>query len=193
VGVFLNLSQDHLERHPSLEAYRDAKLRLFARQGAGDTAVLNADDPALAEAAVPARRVFFSLEGPADAWLDGSQLRLGGEPILPAAELGISGRHNVANALAAVLAARELGVDAATAAGVLRDFRGLPHRHRTVLEAGGVRWVDDSKATNVGATLAALGGYPDCSVHLILGGLGKGQDVRRAGRRRGAGGPPPST
>ena len=190
VGIFLNLSQDHLERHPSLAAYRDAKMRLFARQGKADAAVFNADDPALAGADVPARRLFFSLERRAEGWLDRGILRLGEEAVLPAGEMGISGLHNVANALAAALAARELGVAAESAARTLRRFSGLAHRHATVLDADGVRWVDDSKATNVGATLAGLRGYPDGSVHLILGGLGKGQDfaalageVRRAVRR----------
>jgi len=190
VAVFLNLSEDHLERHPGLDAYRDAKLRLFARQGPRDTAVLNLDDPHVAGLRVPGRTVFFSVKKPADAWLDGSMLRLGDEPLLGEEELGIPGRHNVANALAAALAARELGADRDAIAAALRRFEGLPHRHVTVFEARGVRWIDDSKATNVGATLAALGGYPPHSVHLILGGLGKGQDfsilapeVQRTARR----------
>ncbi len=190
VALLLNLSQDHLERHPTMEAYLEAKLRLFARQGPGDAAVLSGDDPRVAAAPVRARRLLFSLEHPADAWLDGDILRLGGAELLPASELPLAGRHNAANALAAALAARELGAPVEALAPALATFRGLPHRHVTVHEAGGVRWVDDSKATNVGATLAALSGYPEGTVHLILGGLAKGQDfaplvpaVRRAARR----------
>ena len=86
------------------------------------------------------------------------------------------GIHNLANALAATLAAAALGATPAAMAATLSTFDGLPHRHRTVHTAEGVRWVDDSKATNVGATLAALRGYPDHSLHLILGGQAKGQD-----------------
>ncbi len=190
VAVFLNLSEDHLERHPGLEAYRDAKLQLFARQRADGIAVLNRDDPWVAGVEVPGRRRVFSLERRADAWLDGRTLRLGDEPLLDEEDLKISGRHNVANVLAAALAAAALGAGGDAIVSAARRFEGLPHRHVTVCEADGVRWVDDSKATNIGAAVAALGGYPERSVHLILGGLGKGQDfstlvpeVRRAVRR----------
>ena len=176
VGVFLNLSQDHLERHPSLAAYRDAKLRTFARQGPGDALVFNADDPLVAGIETAARALPFSLAGRAAGWLDGETLRLGEAPLLAAGRVRLAGRHNLANALAAALAARELGATKRAARSVLQSFAGLPHRHATVHKAAGVRWVDDSKATNVGATAAALGGYPDGTVHLILGGLGKGQD-----------------
>jgi len=187
VGVFLNLSQDHLERHPDMASYRDAKQRLFAFQGSSDVAVLNADDEQVVHTPTAARRRSFSLEGPADAWLDGGSLVLDGEAFLGRPDLALSGVHNIANALAATLAAVELGGTTEAAAAVLGRFAGLDHRHLTIHEAEGVRWVDDSKATNVGAALAALRGYPDQSVHLILGGLGKGQDfsvmvpeVRRA-------------
>jgi UDP-N-acetylmuramoylalanine--D-glutamate ligase len=187
VAVFLNLSQDHLERHASLDAYLAAKRRLFAFQGAVDVAVLNADDPAAAATAGAARRRFFSLCGAADACLADGRLVLDGEPLLAASELRLSGLHNVANGLAAALAAQALGAPRAALAAGLAGFEGLAHRHRTVHAAGGVVWIDDSKATNVGATLAALGGYPEGSVHLILGGQAKGQDfsplaaeVRRA-------------
>ncbi len=187
VAVFLNLSQDHLERHASLDAYLAAKRRLFAFQGAADVAVLNADDPAAAATAGAARRRFFSLSGAADAWLADGRLMLDGEPLLAASELRLAGLHNVANGLAAALAAQALGAPRPALAAGLAGFAGLAHRHRTVHVAGGVAWIDDSKATNVGATLAALGGYPEGSVHLILGGQAKGQDfsplaaeVRRA-------------
>jgi UDP-N-acetylmuramoylalanine--D-glutamate ligase len=186
-SVFLNLSQDHLERHPDLETYLAAKRRLFAFQSARDVAVLNADDPVVAATSTAARRRLFSISGPADACLAGDALMLDGEPLLAVGGLRLSGRHNLANAAAAVLAASALGASRSAMAEALRSFAGLAHRHRTVHTADGVAWVDDSKATNVGATLAALGGYPDCSVHLILGGQAKGQDfsplaseVRRA-------------
>ncbi len=175
-GVFLNLSQDHLERHPTLSAYLAAKQRLFAFQRPDDAAVVNADDPLVAAMPLGSERLEFSLERPARAWLDGATLVLDDRPICDAGDVAMSGRHNLANALAAALAAHRLGADHAAIARTLAGFAGLVHRHRTVAETAGVRWVDDSKATNVGATLAGLTGYPARSVHLILGGQGKGQD-----------------
>ena len=176
VALFLNLSQDHLERHADMASYLAAKQRLFAFQQVGDVAVLNADDPAVAMTPTAARRRLFSIERPADAWLDGMRLVLDGATFTERAHVALGGLHNVANSLAAALAATELGATPEAAARVLREFRGLDHRHLTVHQAEGVTWVDDSKATNVGATLAALRGYPDRSVHLILGGQAKGQD-----------------
>jgi len=176
VGVFLNLSQDHLERHPDMASYLAAKQRLFAFQTAADAAVLNGDDEAVAVTPTPARRFLFSLHRPLDAWLAGDRLMMGEEELIPRDRVGLVGIHNVANGLAAALAAGEAGADRAAIVRVLESFQGLEHRHRIVCSSGGVRWVDDSKATNVGATLAALRGYPERSVHLILGGLGKGQD-----------------
>jgi UDP-N-acetylmuramoylalanine--D-glutamate ligase len=190
VGVFLNLSQDHLERHADATEYLAAKRKIFAFQGEGDAAVLNADDPAVAGTQTRSRRLMFSVEGPADAWLDGTRLRLGEEIVTDRDRIKLSGIHNLANGLAAALAARELGASTEAITESLQGFRGLEHRHLTVHESAGVRWVDDSKATNVGATIAALRGYPDHSVHLILGGQAKGQDfaimvqeVRRAAAR----------
>jgi UDP-N-acetylmuramoylalanine--D-glutamate ligase len=190
VGVFLNLSQDHLERHADRAEYLAAKRRMFAFQEEGDAAVLNADDSAVAETPTRARRLMFSLERPAEAWLDGTALRLGEELITDRARITLAGIHNIANGLAAALAARELGSTNEAIARTLENFQGLQHRHLTVHESAGVRWVDDSKATNVGATIAALRGYPDRSVHLILGGQAKGQDfsvmvqeLRRAAAR----------
>jgi UDP-N-acetylmuramoylalanine--D-glutamate ligase len=175
-AVFLNLSQDHLERHPDIDSYFAAKERLFAFQSDSDVAVLNADDPMVAATRTAARKRSFSVTGPADACLDGDELVLDGEAIMKKSELRLSGIHNLANALAAALAAAALGSPLTAMAAALNTFDGLEHRHRTVHTADGVRWIDDSKATNVGATLAALRGYPDRSLHLILGGQGKGQD-----------------
>lgn len=176
VGILLNLSQDHLERHATMEAYAAAKHRLFSRQTEADWAVLNLDDPLAAATPTAARRRLFSLAEAAHGCLEGNTLMVEDAPLMDASELPVGGRHNLANALAAALAARALGVERAAIRRALASFEGLPHRHRTVAEAGGVRWVDDSKATNVGAAMAALEGYPEGSVHLILGGLSKGQD-----------------
>jgi len=176
VGVLLNLSQDHLERHPGFEDYVAAKARLFANQGPDDLAVLNADDPRVAELECPGRRHYFSLTQPADACLGGESLLLGGRTLMTRNEIRIRGPHNIANALAAALAARELGADFSGISSALRDFEGLPHRHQLVYEHGGVTWINDSKATNVGSTLSAIQAYPQKSIHLILGGLAKNQD-----------------
>jgi UDP-N-acetylmuramoylalanine--D-glutamate ligase len=175
-AVFLNISQDHLERHHGMASYLAAKRKLFAFQAGSDAAILNADDHEVASTTTRAGRLMFSVEREADAWLDGTRLVVDGEAFADRSRVALNGIHNVANALAAVLAARELGAELGPAAEVLESFRGLHHRHLTVYESGGVSWVDDSKATNVGATLAALRGYPDGSVHLILGGQAKGQD-----------------
>jgi len=179
VGVLLNLSADHLDRHAGIHAYLALKARLFARQGPGDVAVLNRDDAMVAGLRVPASRATFSLhDRSADAHLAGSELVLDGASLLPRAELPLLGDHNVANALAASLAAVRAGVGREAVAAALRRFTGLPHRHQVVAEGHGVRWVDDSKGTNIGATAAGLAGYPAGTIHLILGGLGKGQDFR---------------
>ena len=187
VAVFLNLSQDHLERHTDLEDYLAAKRRLFAYQRDNDTAVLNADDPASAATETAALRRRFSLEHQADAWLDGDRLLVDGLELLTAERVRLSGAHNLSNILAAALASMAVGASAEAVASAAASFEGLEHRHRTVHEIAGVRWIDDSKATNIGATLAALRGYPAGSLHLILGGQAKGQDfgvladeVRRA-------------
>jgi UDP-N-acetylmuramoylalanine--D-glutamate ligase len=178
-ALLLNVSPDHLDRHRSLAAYLALKARIFAAQSADDFAILNADDPALVGLAVPSRTVRFSLvDSTAAAHLASDTLVLDGSPLLPRAELPLLGDHNVANALAAALAAARMGASPAAIATALRSFRGLPHRHLVVAEARGVRFVDDSKGTNIGATAAGLAGYPSGSVHLILGGLGKGQDFR---------------
>ncbi len=178
-ALLLNLSPDHLDRHATIGAYLALKARIFAAQTADDFAVLNADDPALAGLAVASRIERFSLrDRSAAAHLAGDTLVLDGAPLLPRTELPLLGDHNVANALAAALAAARMGAAPAAIAAALRAFSGLPHRHRVVAEVRGVRFVDDSKGTNIGATAAGLAGYPPGSIHLVLGGLGKGQNFR---------------
>ncbi len=179
VAVFLNFSPDHLDRHGSLEAYLQAKAKIFAFQTVRDHAVVNADDPTVAQLPVPSQRHTFSLtDRTAEAHLDGTYLMLRKQVLVPCQAVPLLGLHNVSNALAAALACSCLGVGREAIAAGLRSFRGLPHRHELVAELGGVRFVDDSKGTNVGAVIAGLAGYPDGRVHLILGGLGKGQDFR---------------
>ncbi|HPC83517.1 MAG TPA: UDP-N-acetylmuramoyl-L-alanine--D-glutamate ligase [Thermoanaerobaculaceae bacterium] len=179
VGALLNLSPDHLDRHATTASYLAAKARLFARQRPDDWAVLNRDDAPLRGLSTPSQQVFFSLtDRTAEAHLAGGELVLDGVPLLPRGELPLLGDHNVANALAAALAAARMGVPPDAIAKALASFSGLPHRHQQVAAARGVRFVDDSKGTNIGATAAGLAGYPPGSIHLILGGLGKGQNFR---------------
>ena len=185
-AALLNLAPDHLDRHGGFDAYAAAKARLFARQGEGDVAVLNADDDLAREVAVPAgvRRRLFSRRGPVG---DGCYLlddrvveAAPGEPprtLFAVSALRLEGEHNLENAMAAALLARAEGVaggDAITAG--LARFHGLPHRVQRIGSRGGVLFLDDSKGTNVAATLRSLEGFADDSVHLILGGRGKGAE-----------------
>jgi UDP-N-acetylmuramoylalanine--D-glutamate ligase len=154
IAVLLNLEPDHLDRHGSFEAYRDAKLRIFENQTEADTAVVPRD----LDHKVAARRIEFAADDP-----------------LPA-EPSLRGMHNRENAAAATAAARAAGADEEQIARGLREFRGVPHRLELVAERGGVRYVNDSKATNVAAALRALAAYEDEPVRLILGGSRKGED-----------------
>ena len=173
-AAMLNLSEDHLDRYASLEDYGAAKERIFL--GAG-IQVLNRDDRrSLAMAQQGKAVVTFGLDAPPgerDFGVVGGWLVRGREEILPAAELGIRGAHNVANALAACALARAL--EPRVSLHGLKSFKGLPHRLQLVATRRGVDWYDDSKGTNVGATVAALRGLGRKAV-LILGGEGKGQD-----------------
>jgi len=174
-AAMLNLSEDHLDRYGSLDAYAAAKARVFSGQG---VQVLNRADPRSLAMAVPGRRrVSFGLDAPPSAQdfglRDGVLVR-GDEAILEASALPIHGWHNAANALAACALAATLVPVKALAAG-LRTFKGLPHRLQLVGRRGDVDWYDDSKGTNVGATIAALNGLARPTI-LILGGEGKGQD-----------------
>jgi UDP-N-acetylmuramoylalanine--D-glutamate ligase len=183
VAVILNLSPDHLDRHGSFEAYRDAKARILANQTPEDTAVLSADDPevwSLATAA-QARVLPFSTRGPLPhgAWLDAGAVVLR-EPRrdpqrVPLPELRLLGEHNRENALAALAAAWAVGADPVPAAAALARFPGLPHRMEEVGRKAGVAYVNDSKATNPAAALRALAaaGGP---VVWIAGGRDKGLD-----------------
>lgn len=153
VAVLLNLEPDHLDRHGSLDAYRDAKLRIFENQAEGDVAIV---PRGFGRVPGGARRVEFHADDPLPA-----------EPSIP-------GAHNRENAAAATAAARELGVDDDRIAEALLTFPGVEHRLEEVGEAAGVRWVNDSKATNVAAALRALAAF-DERIVLIAGGRGKGE------------------
>lgn len=172
--ALLNIEPDHLDRHGTMDAYRAAKLRGFANQGAADVAVLPAE---LDAGDVPgaASRVRFG-EGPeAEMSEREGALWWRGERLLGAGEVGIPGPHNRRNAMAAAAVALERGIDREAVAEGLRTFPGVAHRLEPVGERAGVRYVNDSKATNVASTLVALASF-EGGVRLILGGVGKGQD-----------------
>jgi len=154
VAVLLNLEPDHIDRHGTLAAYGDAKLRIFENQGPEDVAV------------VP--RVFGPVPG------DARRVEFAAEDPLPA-EPRIPGAHNRENAAAATAAARAVGLVDEAIAEALRTFPGVEHRIEEIGTVAGVRYVNDSKATNVAAALRALGAFPQARLHVILGGLGKNE------------------
>ncbi|PKO86702.1 MAG: UDP-N-acetylmuramoyl-L-alanine--D-glutamate ligase [Betaproteobacteria bacterium HGW-Betaproteobacteria-12] len=176
-ATVLNVSEDHLDRYEgSLANYAAAKSRVFQGKGA---LVLNRDDDwSIANGRCGRKMITFGLN-PAPRGVDygfvaGAIVR-GQEPLLALAELRLAGLHNAANAMAALALCECLGVEPARVLPALKAFNGLPHRVETVAEIGGVLYVDDSKGTNVGATLAAIEGMGR-PVAIVLGGDGKGQD-----------------
>ena len=177
-AAVLNITEDHLDRYADLADYAAAKARIF--QGDG-VQVLNREDQRVLAMALPGRRsVTFGLDTPpaASDWgIRDGELSHGQDRLIEASQLPIRGWHNAANALAACALAFEAGVPTAALAAGLRTFHGLPHRVQLVATRGGVEWYDDSKGTNVGATIAALKGLERPTI-LILGGEGKGQDFR---------------
>jgi UDP-N-acetylmuramoylalanine--D-glutamate ligase len=178
IGILTNLAPDHLDRYPTVEAYYADKRLLFRNAGAASVWVVNGDDPAVLELArgVAGVTLRFSLARPADAWYDAGarRLLLGGETLLARDDLQLLGDHNVANALAAALALQRAGVPGGHIAEGLRSFQALPHRLELVREVGGVRWINDSKATNVASTTVALAAM-DRPYVLLLGGRHKGE------------------
>ena len=182
IGILTNLAPDHLDRYASVEAYYEDKRLLFRNARPDHVWVLNGDEPAVLELPAEAlgRRVLFSLRHPADGWYDATarRLQLGRDALLARADLGLLGDHNVANALAAALAVREAGVPLAAIGEGLRSFRPLAHRLEPVREVGGVRWINDSKATNIASTVVAVEAM-DRPFVLLLGGRHKGEPYTR--------------
>ena len=188
-ATMLNLSEDHLDRYPSLAAYGAAKARIF--EGAG-VQVLNRDDPgSLSMGQAGSGRITFGVgKPPGDAdfgciTVNGARwIAQGGDALVAVDSLQVHGRHNTANAMAAMALARAIGIAQAPLAKAVTAFRGLHHRLEKVATIRGVDYYDDSKGTNVGATIAALEGIAtqgsragmDHPVILIAGGVGKGQD-----------------
>jgi UDP-N-acetylmuramoylalanine--D-glutamate ligase len=180
-SVVLNISPDHMDRYRDVRDYASAKQRIY--RGVG-VMVINNDDPMVTAMVEAGRRVVrFGLTDPdqvdfglRECGKDGEMcLVKGTERLLAVSELLIKGSHNVANALAALALGDAVGIPMTSMLSTLRRFSGLPHRTQWVANGNGVSWYNDSKGTNVGATLAALSGMPG-KVVLIAGGIGKGQD-----------------
>ncbi|MBL8202184.1 MAG: UDP-N-acetylmuramoyl-L-alanine--D-glutamate ligase [Chromatiales bacterium] len=176
-AVVLNITPDHLDIHGDMAAYAAAKSRIYARCG---LAVVNRDLPELAALVPPGTPlVGFGLGAPAGQDFgvlerrDGHWLARGTDPLLPVAELPVTGRHNVSNALAALALCSATGVGLHDLLPGLRGYRPLPHRMALVARRNGVAWIDDSKATNVGSAATSIGGVAGPLV-LIAGGDGKG-------------------
>ena len=182
IGVLTNLAPNHLDRYPSLAEYYGDKARLFRNADADSVWISNADDGAVRQmvADVSGTHLRFSLERQADGWYDRARasLMLGETPLMPRAELPLLGDHNVANALAAALAAVRAGGDPARVAAGLRTFRAIPHRVEPVREVDGVLWINDSKSTNITSTEVAVAAL-DRPFVLLLGGRHKGEPYTR--------------
>ncbi|HXC88106.1 MAG TPA: UDP-N-acetylmuramoyl-L-alanine--D-glutamate ligase [Candidatus Cybelea sp.] len=182
IGVFLNLTPDHLDRHHTMEAYGRAKARLFENQTGEDAAALNADDAATTVYAPSLPRLYwFSRKKRVaqGAYVRGEEIvfREDGreEILLKLEDIPLAGAHNVENVLAAAAAARLAGAPARAIAKGVRSFAGVEHRLEFVAEIRGVRYYNDSKATNVDATEKALEAFPG-RILIILGGRDKGSD-----------------
>ena len=174
-ATILNVTEDHMNRYPlGMQQYRAAKLRIY--EGAA-VCVVNAEDPmTLPVRGRDARCVGFGAAA-GEYRLDGTWLQAGGERLLDVGEMKLTGRHNHTNALAALALADAVGIPRAACLEALRTFTGLPHRFQLAFENRGVRWINDSKATNVGSTEAALNGLAVAgTLHLLLGGDGKSAD-----------------
>lgn len=184
VALLLNITPDHMDRYPNFDAYAAAKYRIFRNQESGDTAIVNANERRSVARDTTARVWRFSGAKAVEegAWFDGADLVMnvgGTERRIPRSSLRLQGLANVENALAAWLAARAVGIDDVDVQIAFGTFEGLPHRMVLVRELDGVKWINDSKGTNVDATLKALEGFEPGSVLLILGGKDKAGEFEK--------------
>jgi UDP-N-acetylmuramoylalanine--D-glutamate ligase len=183
IAVILNVTPDHLDRHGTFQAYIDAKARIFENQQSGDYAVMNADDANLValKRSIKGRLYSFSRKQPVEngTYLENDQIvfRSSGSvtPVLPVSDIRLKGAHNLENVLAAVCAAMLAGCEPEKVRRAVAEFQGVEHRLEPVATVHGVAYFNDSKATNVDATIKALESFPG-NVHLILGGKDKGSD-----------------
>ncbi|HEV3331344.1 MAG TPA: UDP-N-acetylmuramoyl-L-alanine--D-glutamate ligase [Bryobacteraceae bacterium] len=179
IGLALNVTQNHLDRHHTFEKYAAAKGRLFETMQAGDFAVLNAEDRICASYAqrTAAKAQWFSSKRQVTpgASLCGDRLVLDDQPLMEAGEIPIRGRHNIENVLAASIAVARAGLSHQTIAAAVHTFRAVEHRLEFVRNVSGVDFYNDSKATSVDATLKAVDAFPG-NLWVILGGKDKGLD-----------------
>jgi UDP-N-acetylmuramoylalanine--D-glutamate ligase len=183
VAVVLNVTPDHLDRHRTFKIYVDAKARIFENQRGDDFAVLNADDPTCVELAARTRSKVFWFSRKKEVQ-QGSYVRdgrilfrddRGQREVMLASEIPLKGDHNVENVLAAVAVGALIGCRAEQIRTAVRDFKAVEHRLEYVATVRGVEYYNDSKATNVDATIKALESFPT-NIHIILGGKDKGSD-----------------
>jgi len=183
IAVVLNVTPDHLDRHRTFEIYTDAKARIFENQQGSDYAVLNADDPTCVAMGARTRAQVFWFgrhkEVEQGAWVRDGMIvfrdRKGQRDILQVSEIPLKGAHNLENVLAAVCAAALMGCAPDKIRRSVHDFKAVEHRLEFVRSVNGVDYYNDSKATNVDATIKALESFP-ANIHLILGGKDKGSD-----------------
>ncbi|MGE5708213.1 MAG: UDP-N-acetylmuramoyl-L-alanine--D-glutamate ligase [Bacteroidota bacterium] len=177
VGLFLNFTDDHLNRHGTMERYFSLKRRLFEKQEPSDWAILNADDPRVAGLAgeLPSQVMLFSRTRPvADgAFVQDGFIMLGAEILMPVSEIRLRGGHNLENCLAAACVGKALAIPLPVIRKVLSSFEGVEHRCEPVETIGGVLYINDSKGTNYDSTIKAIESYEEPLV-LILGGRDKG-------------------
>jgi UDP-N-acetylmuramoylalanine--D-glutamate ligase len=172
-AVLLNLAEDHLDRHGSFDAYREAKLQVFARQPADAVAVTPVD--LAGQVTGSASRVTFGSAPRADLVDRDGRLWWHGAPVMGVDEIRLRGPHNRMNAMAAAAVCLARGLEPEAVRAGLATFAGVPHRLEEVAAIGGVLYVNDSKATNVASAVVGLASF-DAGVHVILGGRGKGGD-----------------
>ncbi len=176
-AAFLNLSEDHMDRYQGMADYRQAKLRIFDH---ADICIVNRDDKETYpdEKNKTIKSFGFDQQQYGCILQNGSSyLSIDGDPILAVSELGLVGKHNIANSLVAIALLDAVGINIKSTTNILRTYNGLTHRCQVIADNKNIRWINDSKATNVASTLAALSGLKiDGKLHLLVGGVGKGAD-----------------
>jgi UDP-N-acetylmuramoylalanine--D-glutamate ligase len=185
IAVILNITPDHLDRYASFEAYTQAKLNIFENQVSSDFAVLNHEDPNLQNAASKVHSQLFWFSGSHEVkrgtYVSGGQIIFDSgkvsEQVMTCNEVPLKGRHNIENVAAAITAARLAGISSSSISRSIRNFKAVEHRLEPVAEINGVHFFNDSKATNVDATIKALEAF-ESGVILILGGRDKGGDFK---------------
>jgi UDP-N-acetylmuramoylalanine--D-glutamate ligase len=185
IALWLNFADDHLDRHPTVDAYATAKARIFANQTPDDWAIVNADDATVVEksAGIAARRIEFSPSGRTSSGfvMDGDWIvrrtAAGVERLVPTGAVELTGRHMLHNVIAATAVASVAGAPAAAMVAALKHFRGLEHVMEPVARIGGVRFINDSKATNVEAARRSIESF-ESGVVAIVGGRFKGGNLR---------------